>query len=58
MKQYSKPEIISSSKPVFAFPAVGLALIGGYAAGKAVTKIFEASMSARENLLELEPVIS
>ena len=50
MKQYSKPEVISSSKPVFAFPAVGLALIGGYAAGKAVTKLFDASMMNHENL--------
>ncbi len=58
MKQYSKPEVISSSKPVFAFPAVGLALIGGYAAGQAVKKLFDASMINHENLLELEPVIS
>ena len=42
MKEYSKPEVIDAVNDGRAFPAVGLALAGGYVLGKAATAIGKA----------------
>ncbi len=61
MKEYSKPEVIDAqSDRGFAFPALGLAAVGGYLAGKAATsvaKAFEVDFTAM-NAARLESVIA
>ena len=49
MKQYSKPEIIDvQGDRGRAFPAIGLALIGGYAAARVATSAVNAVTNALE----------
>ena len=51
MKKYKRPSVINAAdaKASRAVPAVAAALLGGYAAGRLVTKLFDATA--------IEPVI-
>lgn len=61
MKEYKKPEVINSTGDRGrAFPAIGLALIGGYAAARIATSAVNAVTNALEgNVTSVEslPVI-
>lgn len=62
MKEYRKPEVTDISGNVGrAFPAIGLALLGGYVAAKAATSVTKAIFDSNINsptMAALESVIA